>query len=93
MPLLIDPMINAPSNADQIVPRPPNKLVPPITAAAIAFNKTSPLPDPVSTAYNRDAATIPPQAAMPEQRVKTTMRILSTSMLARLAASGFPPTA
>ena len=45
MPLEIEPMTSAPSNALQAEPRPPNKLVPPITVAAIAFNKKSLPPD------------------------------------------------
>ena len=46
IPLLIDPMTIAPNNAAQALPRPPNKLVPPITAAAMEFNNTLPPPDP-----------------------------------------------
>jgi len=45
IPLAIEPITSAPSNADQTFPRPPNKLVPPMTAAAIAFKSTSPLPE------------------------------------------------
>ena len=41
MPLEIEPMTSAPSNADQAEPRPPKRLVPPITAAAMAFSSRS----------------------------------------------------
>ena len=36
------PITTAPSNADHTLPRPPNRLVPPITAAAIASSVTWP---------------------------------------------------
>ena len=41
----------------------------------------------------RDAAMMPPTAAMPEQMTKTEMRIASTLMPARREASLLPPTA
>jgi hypothetical protein len=43
--LEIEPMTSAPRSADHAVPRPPIRLVPPMTAAAIAFRSRSPDPD------------------------------------------------
>ena len=37
MPFEIDPITREPNSADHTVPRPPNRLVPPMTAAAMAF--------------------------------------------------------
>jgi AcrR family transcriptional regulator len=67
IPLAIEPITSAPSKADQTLPRPPNKLVPPMTAAAIAFKSTSPLPEDWLTAYKREPARMPPQAAIAER--------------------------
>jgi hypothetical protein len=36
MPLSMEPITSAPSRADHAEPRPPNRLVPPITTAAMA---------------------------------------------------------
>ena len=44
-PLATEPITKAPNSADQVLPRPPKRLVPPMTPAAIAFSKTSPLPE------------------------------------------------
>jgi hypothetical protein len=41
----------------------------------------------------RDAAMIPPTAAMVEQTMNTEVRMLGTLMPARLAASALPPVA
>jgi len=93
MPLAIEPITNAPSKADQALPRPPKRLVPPITAAAIALSNTSPAPEDWLTASRRDPARMPPHAAKAEHKIKTWMRIRSTLMPARRAASALPPTA
>ena len=76
-----------------MVPRPPKRLVPPITAAAIALSTTSPLPEDWFTASRREAARIPPQAARVADSVNTRTRTRSTAMPARRAASALPPTA
>ena len=62
-PLLIDPMTSAPSSADQTVPRPPNRLVPPTTAAAIALSMSGPPPDELETPSSREASTMPAATA------------------------------
>ena len=41
MPFEMDPMTRAPRSADHAVPRPPKRLVPPMTAAAIEFRSRS----------------------------------------------------
>ena len=46
IPFEMDPMTSAPRSADHAVPRPPKRLVPPMTAAAIEFSSRSPLPEP-----------------------------------------------
>ena len=38
-------MTSAPVSADHTVPRPPKRLVPPMTAEAMALSSTSPLPE------------------------------------------------
>ena len=43
-PLAIDSMTRMPSSAEKALPRPPNRLVPPMTAAAMALRLTSPVP-------------------------------------------------
>jgi hypothetical protein len=48
-------------------PRPPKRLVPPMTAAAIALRFTSPPPDCWLTAARREAARTPPIAAKVDQ--------------------------
>ena len=74
-------------------PCPPKRLVPPITAAAIAFRSSCPPPVPGSTERSREARMIPPTPAMKPEIMNTWIRIRSMLMPARRAASGFPPTA
>ena len=74
-------------------PLPPKRLVPPITAAAIASKIRFPPPVFVSTANCLDTEIIPEIAARPEQIEKTMIRILFTCIPVLLAASAFPPTA
>ena len=93
MPLEIEPMTSAPSRADQAEPRPPNRLVPPMTAAAMALSSRSLPPDDWLTASRREAARMPPTAAIVEHSVNTVTRMPSTEMPARRAASALPPTA
>ena len=59
-----------PSTADQALPRPPKRLVPPITAAAMAFRFTSPVPACWLEEASRAAERIPPSAARVEQSMK-----------------------
>ena len=93
MPDWIAPITSMPSRADHALPRPPNRLVPPITAAAMALSSTSPLPEAWLTANSREACITPPTAASVEASAKTEMRTRLTSMPARRAASALPPTA
>ncbi len=90
---MIEPITNAPSSADQAVPRPPNRLVPPMTAPAMAYSNTSLLPEDWLTDRLRLAASTPPRAAVADASTNTTRRTVSTRMPARRAASMLPPTA
>ncbi len=69
-PLEIAWITMMPSTADQAEPRPPNRLVPPITAAAMALRLTSPVPACWLAEARRDAARMPPSAASVEQSTK-----------------------
>lgn len=64
MPEAIDWMISMPSAADQVVPRPPNRLVPPMTAAAMALSSRTPEPELWLTEVMREARNRPPIAAI-----------------------------
>ena len=64
-----------------------------MTAAAIALISVSPPPDCWLAKPSRIAATTPPTAASVLHSAKTEMRIQSTLMPARRAASMLPPTA
>ncbi len=73
-PLSIIAITIAPSTALFIEPRPPNRLVPPITAAAIEYSRIAPPPVDVSTELSREASTMPPSAAIVLQIMNTTIR-------------------
>ena len=62
-PFEIDWITRMPSSAANAEPRPPKRLVPPITAAAIALRLTSPPPLLWFAAASRAAASTPPSAA------------------------------
>ena len=69
MPLEIEPMTSAPSSAVQTAPRPPKRLVPAMTGPAIASSSSSLPPEDWLTARSREAAMMPPIAAIvPEHR-------------------------
>ncbi len=93
MPLSTLVMTSAPNSALVTLPRPPNRLVPPMTAAAMALSSSPPPPTLGSTDCSRLAPTMPPSAAMPPAITNTAVRIRSTGMPARRAASAFPPIA
>src|SRR5215217_2201716 len=93
MPFAIEVITSAPSSACHTLPRPPNRLVPAITGPAIASSRKSPAPEDWFTASRRDAAMMPPMAAMVEATMKTITRTRVTLMPARRAASALPPTA
>ena len=59
-----------PSTAEYALPRPPNRLVPPITAAAMALRFTSPVPACVLAEASRPALSTPPSAARLEHSTK-----------------------
>ena len=93
MPLEIEPITSAPSSAVQTEPRPPNRLVPAITGPAIASSRKSLPPEDWLTASSRDAAMMPPTAAIDDAIMNTSTRIRLTLIPARRAASSLPPTA
>ena len=64
MPLEIEPITRAPSSAVQTEPRPPKRLVPAITGPAIASSSSSLPPEFWLTANRREAAMMPPTAAI-----------------------------
>ncbi len=92
-PLETDWITRMPSRAENALPRPPKRLVPPMTAAAMAFRLTSPAPLAWLAAASRAAASMPPSAASEEHRTKALVYVRLTLMPARRAASALPPTA
>src|SRR5918996_3651122 len=93
MPLSITAMTPPPMMASRTLPLPPNRLVPPITAAPTAYSRVLLPPALGSTELALDAAMMPPIAAMVEPIMNTDVRMLATLMPARLAASLLPPVA
>ena len=94
-PLPKEPITKAPRIAFQTDPRPPNKEVPPITAAPMACNNKG---EPPANALNdtepyREAPTIPPIAAMTPTMPKAATLIRLTFIPTRRALSALPPTA
>jgi hypothetical protein len=81
------PITSAPSRAAQTVPRPPNRLVPPITAAAIDSSSSVPPLVWVLAACSRAVEIKPPAAARNPARAKTGIRMRVTPMPARRVAS------
>ena len=93
MPFATVAITSEPISALITRPRPPNRLVPPITAAAIASSRSVPPPAFRSTELSREAKITPPRPAIAPEIMKTKSRMFRTLMPARLAASAFPPTA
>ncbi len=93
IPEAMDWMTRTPRRADQVLPRPPNRLVPPMTAAAIAFIRRLPAPEDWFAALIWEARNMPPTAAIVPAREKTEIRTNATLMPARRAASTLPPKA
>jgi hypothetical protein len=97
MPEAIDWMTSAPSSADQVEPRPPNRLVPPMTAAAMALIRS--VPDPASRAVvglaevSPEATKRPPIAASVPDTMNIASHTHTTRTPARRAASTPPPSA
>ena len=71
MPLAMETITSAPSSTETTRPRPPNRLVPPITAAAITLSSRSPPPVLVATERRREARMIPPRPAMNPEIMNT----------------------
>ncbi len=69
-PLEIDWITRTSRSAAKAVPRPPNRLVPPMTAAAMALRLTSPPPLLWFAAASRAAARTPPTAAKVDTSTK-----------------------
>ena len=93
MPLTIAVITLAPRIASRTRPRPPKRLVPPITAAPTANSRVSDPPVFGLTEFVRLASITPPIAASDEHIMKQEIRTQSTLMPARRAASALPPTA
>ena len=93
IPLEIEPITRAPSSAVQTEPRPPKRLVPAITGPAIASSRSSLPPEFWLTASRREAAMMPPIAAIVPAMPKTAIRTRLTLIPERRAASALPPTA
>ncbi len=93
IPFSITATTAPPSTASSTLPLPPNRLVPPMTAAPTAYSRTELPPVFGSTELALEAATMPPIAAIEEQITNALILIRSTGMPARLAASVLPPTA
>ena len=62
-----------PSSAEYADPRPPKRLVPPMTAAAIAVRLVSVVPLACETVVRLPASSRPPSAANVEQPTNTEM--------------------
>src|ERR1035437_5575660 len=86
-------MTSAPSTALLTCPRPPKRLVPPITAEAIAYIRSGSPPTPGTAELLREADITPPNAAIMPAIMKTMSLIRGTLMPARRAAPAVPPTA
>src|SRR3954452_15672555 len=93
MPLSMAAMTRPPSTACEGFPRPPNMLVPPITAAATAYSTSVPPSMLVDTDRSREAYTSPAIPAVNDDRAKAAVRTSGRLMPARRAASGLPPMA
>ena len=92
-PLPRDPITKAPSMAFHTLPLPPNKEVPPITAAPIASSNKGPPANALNyTEAYLDAPIIPPTAAMKPTSANAEIRIYSMDIPTRLADSKLPPT-
>ncbi len=92
-PYWIEVITMTPSSAFQVRPRPPKRLVPPMTAAAMAFISRSPPPAPWLAAAILEARKTPPTAAKVPAMAKTEMRTAVTLIPARRDASTLPPSA
>src|SRR6478735_12732491 len=93
MPLLITAITRPPSTASMILPLPPKRLVPPITAAPTAKSRVREPPVDGDTELSRLAMSMPATAASEEHIMKQDSWTHLTLMPERRAASALPPTA
>ena len=87
------PITSEPKNAAHTLPRPPKRLTPPMTAAAIASSRSVPPPIVVSAASRFETATSPPTEANVADSTNTVKRMRRTLTPARRAPFALPPTA
>ena len=92
-PLNTTPITSPPSSAWIGLPRPPNRLAPPITAAATAYSVYLPPSTPVEIEPRKEMYTSPAIPAVTAVSMKTILRTRCTLMPARRAASGLAPIA
>src|SRR6185437_13550819 len=83
MPLTMTATTRLPSTASTMRPCPPNREVPPMTAAPTASSIVFPAPALDCTDRSKDAATRPEIAAMPEQMTNTEIPIADAATPAR----------
>ena len=93
MPFAIVAITSEPNSALRTSPRPPKRLVPPMTAAAIASISSVPPPAFRSALLRRATRTMPPSPDIAPEIMKTRILIRATLIPARRAASALPPTA
>ena len=93
MPFEIEPITSAPSSADQAEPRPPNRLVPPMTAAAIAVQQQVAAAGRLVDGEQARRGHDPAERGEVEHSTNTISGRASSGCPARRAASALPPTA
>ena len=77
-PLAIIATTTPPTTASSALPLPPNRLVPPMTAAPTAYNNTLPAPEDADTFPPYEAAMMPLSAASDEHTTNADSLIRST---------------
>ena len=85
-------MISAPSTEPSTVPLPPDRLTPPITAAAITYS-SMPVPSELVPAFRRATATIAAIVMVTDSSRNSCSVTRRTGMPTSRAASGLPPMA
>src|SRR3954452_21150012 len=93
IPLLMTAITRPPMTASVTRPLPPNRLVPPMTAAPTAYSRVEVPPVDGDTELSRLAIRMPATAASVEHMMKQDTLIHPTLMPERRAASELPPTA
>jgi hypothetical protein len=85
-------MMRAPKSVETTFPTPPKRLVPPITAAAIAWS-SNPRPYSGEPEFSCALMSRPPSADITPATTNTCMRTRLTLMPTKRAAASLPPTA